>query len=452
MGKYFFILIAFIFFIGILKSRGTNKLIWFFTGHFFFQERIILLEFPTVISFHRFLIFTLLLSVILTRKHLYKDFKQFPLSKPLAFVFLGMLCVGIFDRRHMMAVNIYRIIDDFVQSFLIIFLCYLSFESIKWKKLVKYLLIASIIMSIYGFYNYITKANPYDDFISKSFKTLSTADIYGPMFFERFRINSFVSNPIYYGYLCSILLMIGVYSFYFLKELRTLAIVSIPITFLNIILSNSRTPLITLCVGLFVFILSSLSHNRKITFFVATIILGLGIINVPLIREKIDATIEIFKTSENPIVGSSLDMRSTQLSASYNEFLKSPVFGNGIYYINENLGWAKNPEDRIRDEDFQGFESYVYHLLIEQGSVGIFMNILFFVSTWIYFLKKRSMFKELSGMGLTILAMFLTFIIGTGTVNSWVISMGLEGILIKYLEQSLALPKKQMIHPRRFGL
>jgi O-antigen ligase len=175
-----------------------------------------------------------------------------------------------------------------------------------------------------------------------------------------------------------------------------------------------------------------------IAFFYVMILISIAIYNITFIQEKIDATIEIFKTSESKTIGSSLIMRNKQLDASYHQFLKNPIFGNGFYYVNENLGWAKNPEDRIRDDDFQGFESYIYQLLIEQGSIGILINIIFFSSIFLYFLRRRLLIKEISALGLTILAMFLTFIIGTGTVNSWIISMGLIGILIKYIEQTLA--------------
>ena len=127
-------------------------------------------------------------------------------------------------------------------------------------------------------------------------------------------------------------------------------------------------------------------------------------------------------------------MRLTQLQASYKEFAKKPIFGNGLYYINENLGWDKNPDNRTSDEEFEGFESYIYHLLIEQGIAGILTNLIFFMWLIRYFLIKRPLLKEFSALGISILLMFLTFIIGTGTVGSWCITMGLLGIIIKYIE------------------
>lgn len=443
MGKFIFILIALIFFIGIFKSHGTNRLIWFFAGAFFFQDRIILLEYPTVISFHRFLIFTLALSEFFSRKNLYLEFKKFPLVKSFVILFLGMLCIGTFDGRHSIFLNLYRIIDDFIQSFFIIFLCYLSFENnIEWKKLIKFFLVASIILSLYGFYNFITKSNPYDAYITKSFNSLSSFDIYNQSFDERFRVNSFTSHPMYYGYLSSVLCIMSLYSFFFIRQLRNLSLISIPFTFISLILSNSRTPLIAFFIGLLIFVFVGLNAKKMIAFFYGMIIMSIAIYNITFIQEKIDATTAIFKTSESKTIGSSISMRAIQLDASYYEFLKNPIFGNGFYYINENLGWAKNPEDRIRDDDFQGFESYIYHLLIEQGSIGILINIIFFSSIFMFFLRKRLLLKEISALGFTILAMFLTFIVGTGTVNSWIISMGLIGILIKYIEQTLANEKE----------
>lgn len=440
MGKIIFILIAAVFFLGIFASKGTNRLIWFFTGAFFFQDRIILLESPTVISFYRFLIFTLLFSEIFSSKNLYEKIKKFPLIKSLIIVFLGMLFIGINDGRHSILLNSYRIIDEFIQSFLIILLCYRSFENNEdWGKLIKFFLIASCVLSIYGLYNFITKSNPYDSFITKSFNSVSLFQTYTDMVQGRFRVNSFVSHPIYYGYLSGILCVLSFYSFFFIDELRNLSLISMPLTFVNLILSNSRTPLIVFFIGLFFFLFSTLKSKIKIKVFLWMVVISVLLYNIPLIQEKTSNMLDVFRTGGEKTSGSTLSMRSTQLEASYLQFLKNPIFGNGFYYINENLGWSKNPEERIRDNDFQGFESYIYHLLIEQGLIGIFINIVFFINIFIYFLKSRLIFKEISMLGMSILFMFLIFIIGTGTVNSWIISLGLIGILLRYIENGFLM-------------
>ena len=196
-----FLLLASIFFFFIIKNSGYIRLLWFFVGIIFFQDRIVLLDSPTLISFPRFLIYTLLLAELFNPTRLFLKLKRFPLFKPLTVIFLGALCVGIFDFRHNIFLNLYRSVDDFIQSFFIIFLCYLNFTSdIQWSKLIKSFLVISIVLCIYGFFVFFTKSNPYDNFITNIYNSKSSFDVYASAG-DRFRINSFVSHPIFYGYL-----------------------------------------------------------------------------------------------------------------------------------------------------------------------------------------------------------------------------------------------------------
>lgn len=208
----------------------------------------------------------------------------------------------------------------------------------------------------------------------------------------------------------------------------------LPIVFLNLILANSRTPFLAFFIGLIAFILIALNINTKIKICILGIIISCILYNVPLIHEKIGVTLDIFEEGGGDTKGSSLEMRSIQLFASYTEFLKKPITGHGFNYINENMGWDPVAENRTSDDDFQGFESYIYSLLIEQGLIGIITNIIFFISMIIYFFRKSLKYKGTSGLGLGILLMFLTFIIGTGTLGSWSITMGLLGLIIGYIE------------------
>lgn len=434
MGKYIFLFVAVVFFFGIIKNKGIVRLIWFFVGILFFQDRIILFESPTLMNFSRFLIYSLLIAELTQPKKLYYELQHFPLIRPLTVIFIGMLCIGMLDDRHGVFLNLYRSTDEFIQTFFILFLCYVNFKrSSDWEKLIKFFLISAIILCIYGFLNYSIKANPLDSFISKTYNSFSYFDQYA-LSDGRFRINSFVSHPIYYGYLSGILLLLCFYSFFFKENLKKLCLITMPLIFINLILANSRTPMIAFVVGLFIFIVIALKTIVKIRLLTFGSLICLAIYNIPLIQEKIDNSLDIFKTGGEKTEGSSLAMRTIQLNASYGEFLKKPFSGNGLYYIKENLSWSSNPENRIIDDDFQGFESYIYQLLIEQGLIGIITNAIFFISIIIYFLERRLVQKEFSALGLAIILMFLTFIIGTGTLNSWVISMGLIGILIKYLE------------------
>jgi hypothetical protein len=225
---------------------------WFFTGILFFQHRIPLFTFPTDMGFHRFMVFSLLIPELTNFKESIREFRRFPLFYPLIVVFTGFLLIGLFDPRINFFLQIYRPVDLYIQTFLVIYLTYHNFkEEDDWSALVKYFAVCSIILGLYGFYNFITKTNPYDNLISTSFNSFSSFDFYKNVFDERFRINSFVDHPIYYGYLLGILFLLSFHAI--LCEQRRFKIIyllSLVMTFLNLLMTNSRTPLISFSLGI----------------------------------------------------------------------------------------------------------------------------------------------------------------------------------------------------------
>lgn len=436
MGKFFFIASAVILLVGILKSTGVRRLMWFFTGIIFFQHRIILFTFPTEMGFHRFLVFSLLIPELTHFKKSSRDVPRFPLFYPLVIVFIGFLLIGLLDFRINLFLQIYRPIDLFIQTFLVIFLTYNNIKKeADWSILIKFFAVCSVILCGYGFYNFFTKSNPYDNLISSSFNSLSSFDFYKNIFDERFRINSFVDHPIYYGYLLGIIFLLSFHAIFHQKKKPTfLYLLSIVITFLNLLLTNSRTPLISFILGIACFILVGFPLKLRIQIALLAIIFSCGIYTVPSAKDKINNTIDIFQKGGSQISGSSLRMREMQLQASFSLFEKKPISGNGLYYIEENLGYSSNEDKSMSSDDLQGFESYLYIIIIEEGIIGIILNIIFFGALFLFFLKRKVISLEYSGLGLAITIMFLTFSIGTGTLGSWIITMGVLGIIIKKLE------------------
>lgn len=435
MGKIIFIVCALLISFGMLKSKGVNRLMWFFTGLLFFQDRIILLESPTVVNFNRFLIYLLFLAELMDPQKFWAELKAFPLIRSLIIVFLGMVSIGIFDDRHGVFLSLYRSIDIFFQTFFVIFLCYVNLKDIAdWQKLIKFFMISSIVLCLYGFFIFLTKLNPIDVFITKTYDSVSFYDQYVDLE-GRFRINSFVTHPIYYGYLTGALFMLATYGFVFIRKLKWLCLLSMVFLFLNLLLTNSRTPLFAFVFGLFIFIYFILKNVSYIKVFLVGLCVCIGLYSVPIVQQKVDNVLDIFTPGGGKITdGSSLKMREMQLSVSFDEFLKSPVFGNGFYYINENLGYSSDSEKTTSSDKFEGFESIIYDLLIEQGLIGIIINLIFFIDIARYFLVNKYANEAFRGLGLGILLMFLIFSIGTGTLSSDIITMALLGIIIKFVE------------------
>ncbi|HTE25974.1 O-antigen ligase family protein [Flavitalea sp.] len=452
MGKLFFLVAAIVFFWGILQSSGVKRLIWFFTGILFFSDRIMIIEFPTKMSFDRLLIYSLMFSEIVKSGKLIPKIKYYPLVSSMIIFLVGVLTIGVFDERIGLVLKIYRPLDYFVQTIFVSLLCYINITKTQdWEKLVKFLLVSSLIMGIYGIFNFFTLSNPLDHLITTLYRSVSPFDDYAQGS-GRFRINSFVSHPIYYGYLCGIFSLLAFYSFFYLKQLKQLSIVVMLLATTNLILANSRTPLLAFAIGLIIFILLAFRTLAKIKMLIAIGFICCVIYNIPIIHESVENTVDAFRVNGGNTSGSSLNMRTLQLQASYNEFLKNPIFGNGLYYIEEDLGWASTEQERTSDPDFEGFESYFYQLLIEQGSVGIFVTLIFIASIISYLFKKRVVDKQISAFGFSILCMFLVFSMGTGTLHSWIISMGLIGICSKYLELKQHETNVPLLQPMDAGI
>lgn len=409
---------------------------WFFTGILFFQHRIPLFTSPTDMGFHRFMVFSLLIPELTNLKKSINDFRNFPLFCPLTIVFAGFLLIGFFDTRINLFLQIYRPVDLYIQTFLVIFLAYNNLkEDEDWSILLRYFAVCSIILCLYGFYNFITRTNPYDNLISTSFNSSSSFDFYKNIFDERFRINSFVDHPIYYGYLLGILFLLSFYAFLNgAGKVKILYLSAMVLTFLNLLMTNSRTPLISFLFGLVFFILLSLHLKLKIQIAILSILFCSALYTIPSVRDKINNTIDIFQKGGSQVSGSSLKMREMQLQASFLLFEKKPVSGNGLYYIEENLGYSSNEDKSMSSYDLQGFESYFYIILIEQGLIGILLNLTFFGALIIYFFKRRIISLEYSGLGIATTLMFLVFSIGTGTLGSWIFTMSIIGIIIKKLQ------------------
>ena len=150
---------------------------------------------------------------------------------------------------------------------------------------------------------------------------------------------------------------------------------------------------------------------------------------VPFIEEKVDQLTDIF--SDNPRTsGSSLDLRQRQLEATIDYLDEENEYtgqGKG-FYENELLN------NRKADKDLYGIESVIFAYILERGFVGLALWALFYVLILIYFIKHRQKYKRLTGLGVSLLMLYLFFSIGTGELGSVYPTMLLFGFVFKAIE------------------
>jgi uncharacterized integral membrane protein len=437
MGKLFFILIFLFLLRQIFFQKGYKKLIWFYFGILFVPSSVTIIS---NISFPRLLILVFFLIFIIQNTTIKKHFFKFPLWFPLTVVFFCLLSIGLFDERIRNIVKISRPIYYFFENFSAVFLTFFYLRSISdLKRIYNFIILCFLLFGLYGIINYYTKVSLYNSFIADTYKSIDFGNRYSILGDARFRIASFAWHPIYYGLILSFAILILVFT-YSQKKLRTFSsffyLSILVLLCFNLFLTNSRTPLMSLIIGLSFFYFFAIKFGNKVKIALISVIAIFTIVTIsPKSFKLIDESIKTFTSQGSKLEGSSLEMREAQMGASVLIFMRNPVFGNGFNYITEDLGFSSDENKRDSDNELQGFESYSYKLLIEQGCIGIFANLFFFIYLFIYLFKTRKNVDELGKkiiyltMSMTIT--FLLFIIGTGDMGGFMIFMALLGINLK---------------------
>lgn len=436
MGKLIFFALAAIIARYILINSGSKRLKWFYIGLLFFPFSIILIDKPTI-TFPRLIIYVLLFATIKDFKYLRRQWSIFPFKTITIILALMLLCVGLFDSRLNLFFKLYRPAFTVIENFLILFLTFANIKNHEdFQKTYRTIMIAFFIMCIYGISNYFTRASEYSQFINSIYGIRDMANDNMSELSQRFRISSFTYHAIYYGFLLAIAIEMLIYQFFSPRyfKINYFMIICGILLVINLVLVNSRTPLVALGVGVLLFIVFGLKIRQKFRIAFASLILILGFsISNGTGPSIVSDTFDTFSSKGSKLHGSSVQMRLVQFNLSLNVFNKSPITGNGFSYITEGLGYSRNAEERTSDERFFGFESYSYILLIEQGMCGIIGNFIFFIGLFLYFFKASIRLSDpsLAIMSIAMLVTFLAFIFGTGDLGTFPFFMSIMGINAK---------------------
>ncbi|OOQ57094.1 hypothetical protein BC343_16330 [Mucilaginibacter pedocola] len=425
----------------IFRLKGVKKLPWFFFGILFFPGSMQLIPTPAT-SFPRLIIYALIAATVVQEKAWFAEFKKFPVKIALIIMAIALLIIGIADDRLEPYLRVYRPFIYFVDSFFVIFLTYVY---IKTEKDLVYvfniIIVFFFVMALYGISNYLTRTVEYSAFISDTYGVVDSGNLNTSSGRDRFRISSFTVNPIYYGFLVTLVMMLIVFMFNSIDKLKHKVFYGITFVLLliNLILVNSRTPLISFVFGAGLYGLFAIKFKHKFLIIIGcTVILAAGYTLLPKSFKIIDKAIAIFtqESDKNQDGGSSIEMRQTQLRASLRFFDKSPVYGHGLKYIDEKL-MEKDVKKMARSE-LKGFESYSFALLIEEGSIGIIANAIFFISCclWMALRYKYAtpLGKQYIMFGLALYAAFLLFIFATGALGTFLFCMSVMGMIFKAIE------------------
>lgn len=248
-----------------------------------------------------------------------------------------------------------------IQTFLLPYLFFYYVDSFKEiKRLMKFLLITAVFVFIIAIVSLIKEENLWLDMIRNFVDDAYGFDMSGDIRFGFNRVQSVFMQPVSYGYYCTT--MFAFFLYFVFNHLKSLGINISAFFFLEssfiigCMLSGSRSSLLPLFLLLIVYFFGKKISVRKSLFFIV-LVLFLTL----FLKDYINLLYSSISDNNNAQMGSSTDMRMTQLSIVLDAFQTSPWIGLGNYSIFESP---------LIGEDIMGAESVWFFLLVENGILG----------------------------------------------------------------------------------
>ena len=310
-----------------------------------------------------------------------------------------------------------------------------AFWAVKNEKSLKPILQVSlyclIVLTFFGLLNYIDKNAIFVNALTEGETTIygdvALGDIYTES--DRFRVQSMFQYGFDYGYICAAILLLHLHGWYRHLESKTEFIIAIACCTFGILTCGCRTVWVSaifsfICYSMWVFKL-----NRNVIYgMIAVMLLILSYNTVPAVEEKVNQMTDVFvKDSETE--GSSIQLRMSQ-------YMYVAIHAEGHEWLGLGKGYweymhTKDPES-IRG--LYGVESVILQHLLERGIIGLVLWAAFYTVIFLYFWRNRIRRKKLTGLGVSILSLYLVFSIGTGELGSVYPTMLLLGISMKMIE------------------
>jgi len=422
-----FIIISLICGLMIIISDGQKRFNWCICAMLLISQNIILIQKPQL-PVHRFFLLCFWLSVIFRKE--YKG-KKFPLIVPLVIYFIGFYLIGYNAEALEPFSKFWKPTSAIIESYLVLLLAYYGTEKVTVNS--KPIINTLYLVMFYGIFTLITKWNPYQDMIHISPDEAWLNDYY---FSDRIRITSTWSHPIAYGFICS-LFFYAFLPYYKKKKIKIL----LSLLAFNILICGSRTDLAAFILMGAIYIPMRFKASKAIVVgSVTLIVVSITYLAVPFIQDKIDTLIGTVD-GKDQTGGSSTEMREDQLAASLYIFNKSPIFGEGPDYVQEQI----MPDQDFYSKEglnFYGFESYGYIIFIERGIIGIVIELIMFLSIISYALNQRRKYKEECSTILSISFGFVFFSLSTGVLGTFTMAMMFIGITMSRINNTTCIKKR----------
>ena len=327
-----------------------------------------------------------------------------------------------------------------------------AFWAVRNEKSLKPILQVSlyclIVLTVFGVLNYIDKSAMFVNALtegraSTAHDGVALGDVYTES--TRFRVQSMFRLPFDYGYICAAILLLHLHGWHRHLESNRAFVIAFVCCSFGILMCGCRIVWVGAIFSLFCYSMWVFHLNRNVMYgMIAMILMIMSYYTIPAVEDKVNKVTDVF-VEDSETKGSSIQMRMTQYAYVL-------MYVEGHEWLGLGKGyWAYSyAKDRRSAEGIYGVESVFLQYLLERGIIGLVLWAAFYTVIFLYFWRNRKRRKKLTGLGVSILSLYLFFSIGTGELGSVYPTMLLLGFVIKAIEyQKLKKLYKLLVRLKR---
>ena len=310
-----------------------------------------------------------------------------------------------------------------------------AFWAVKDEKSLKPILQVSlyclIALTFFGALNYITKSADFVNAVTEGRTSMYGDVALGDLYTEssRFRVQSMFQYAFDYGYICAAILLLHLHGWYRHLESKRDFMIALVCCSFGILICGCRIVWVSAVLSIACYSMWVFQLSRNVIYgIVAMMLMILSYYTVPAVEERVNQVTDVF-VEDSETEGSSIQLRMIQYASVLIHIEGHEWLGLGKGYWEHTY-----TEDRASVSDLYGVESVILQTLLERGIIGLFLWAAFYTAIFLYFWRNRKRRKKLTGLGVSILSLYLFFSIGTGELGSVYPTMLLLGMTMKMIE------------------
>ena len=386
------LLVFFALFGAMLLGHKDQAYIWVFVSLVLFPPCIYFTQSPQISPQQAFLYAFFAVSFVWNRSALMEAIFKHPLRIPLLLLFVSLMTTAFLTGEGVKGG--YNALRYYMENYAYLIIAFVGGLNYKEIKLESKWFAPVVVLCVLGIFEYLLKSNPIFPIICSAFPYYDgyydLTSVVTASRSYRSRIFITTTHPTVLGSVLCCSLMYWVCRMKKVPLPRNKVWVVLGSLCLLVALSGSRTALLCAMAGLVLFAFMKLKIRARLLIIV---LVGFAIAAV------LPRAIEEFSVEGQ---GSSMSMRQEQLLFSYVQFMKSPIYGNGVRYVSKYVMERDTYNDRIQDEELGGLESVIFFQLIDYGLIGISAYMLLFLFAFIYFFRRRRFDHAQAGLLITV--------------------------------------------------